>query len=212
MNIWDEKHLQHANAEWIKKPSLFAQWVVQYFPKEGRVLDLGAGQGQDSRFFAQRGYEVVSTDYSLEGLQLNRKELPGELKNKIVIEELNLERAFPYASASLDVVYAHLSIHYFSKKITKQIFSEIKRVLKAGGIIALMVNSTDDPEYNTGTKLEKHYFEISPGMRKRYFSLTALREFISQFEIIILDNRGSGYKDKREDVTNLIRFVGKKSV
>jgi len=209
MNIWDEKHLQ-ADAEWIKKPSLFAQWVLQYLPQQGRVLDLGAGQGQDSRFFAEQGYDGVSTDYALEGLRLNREQIPAELKKKIATEELDLEKPFPYANASFEVVYAHLSLHYFSEKITRQIFSEIERVLKPGGIIALMVNSIKDPEYNTGRKLEEDYFEISPGMKKRYFSIETMREFTEQFNTLILDGNGEGYKDRRKNVANLIRFVGKK--
>jgi len=171
---------------------------------------LGAGQGQDSRFFAQKGYKVVSTDYAQEGLKLSRQQINEILKDHIALEELDLAHPFPYPDNSFNIVYAHLSIHYFDIKTTQQIFAEIKRVLKPGGIVAIMTNSTNDPEYNTGNKLEENYFEVHPGMKKRFFSVETMGTFAKKFQTLVLDNNGEGYKDRRKDVNHLIRFVGKK--
>lgn len=61
---WDKKHDKYAAQSWIDKPSIFVKEVIKYFPKMGKILELAAGQGQDSRFFASKGYKVVSTDFS----------------------------------------------------------------------------------------------------------------------------------------------------
>lgn len=215
-NVWDEKHKEYVQADWIKKPSLFAQWAIQYFPKQGRVLDLGSGQGQDSRFFAQQGYKVVSTDYSQEALKLNREQLDETSRHSISVEELDLTKPFPYPEGVFDIVYAHLSLHYFNTKITEQIFSEIYRVLRPTGVLALMVNSTKDPEYkecnkgDKGKKLEEDYFEMKEGMKKRFFNVKTLPHFTEQFHAIVLDDQGETYKDRGAGIANLIRFVGKK--
>ena len=61
-SYWEELHKRYDGLDWTEKPSIFAEEVVQYFPKNGVLLDLGAGQGQDSVYFAQAGFSVFSTD------------------------------------------------------------------------------------------------------------------------------------------------------
>jgi len=208
-NIWSEIHSHYEKQDWINKPSLFAKEVVKYFPSSGKVLDLGAGQGQDSRYFAKKGYEVVSTDVSDSALAINREKIPDDIKSKISVQELDLSKKFTYPDESFDVVYAHLSLHYFDKETTIKIFSEIERILKSGGVIAFLVNSTNDPEYGTGLKIEDDFFEIDKTL-KRYFSVQTVKDFISEFETIILDDSGETYKDKAKGLHNLIRYVGTK--
>lgn len=206
-DVWKKLHSNYKEQSWIEKPSLFAETAIKYFPKFGKVLDLGAGQGQDSRFFAEHGHEVFSTDISDLALELNRAKIPPKLKDKITVEKLDLTSDFSYPDESFDVVYAHLSLHYFDKDTTIKIFGEIERVLKPGGIFAFLVNSTSDPEYRTGQEIEEDFFKID-GMLKRYFSVETARKFVSNFDISILDNFGETYKDSAKGVHNLIRFVG----
>lgn len=56
-NTWSDLHDNYKTKAWIDKPSIFAETAIAYFPAKGKILDLGAGLGQDSRFFAERGYE-----------------------------------------------------------------------------------------------------------------------------------------------------------
>ena len=51
VSFWNEKHIDYSSKNWINKPTIFAQEVVSFFPRRGKLLDLGAGQGQDSRYF-----------------------------------------------------------------------------------------------------------------------------------------------------------------
>lgn len=55
---WEERHRAIEKEEWADQPSRFATFVVEQeaFPKSGSLIDLGGGYGQDSRFFAERGY------------------------------------------------------------------------------------------------------------------------------------------------------------
>src|ERR1700722_11045313 len=154
-DFWDKQHHIYAQTDWINKPSLFAQWACAYFPLEGTMLELGAGHGFDSLFFASKGYRVISTDFSEIALSYIKLQLKHEQRNNIVIENLDLTRPFRYKNDSFDVVYSHLSIHYFTEIATQALFDEIYRVLKPGGIVALLTNSIDDPEYNIGEKIEK---------------------------------------------------------
>lgn len=201
---WDKKITGYSKEKWIEKPSIFAKWAIQFFPKHSKLLELGAGHGQDGRFFSNKGYSVISTDFSETALKyILQKPFPQQIR----IQELDLKKVFPFNDNAFTIVYAHLAVHFFDTKITTQIFSEIYRVLKSCGIVALIVNSTKDPEYNTGNKIEDNFFELGPGITKRFFNIKSMKKFSYQFKTLILDHKGRSYKDKVE----LIRFIGQKS-
>lgn len=226
--IWEEIHLKYKNEEWINKPTLFACDAVKYFRQspllrdsdgtasKGKILELGAGQGQDSRFFAENGYEVVSTDFCGEALKLSSEKTQGDLADKIIFQRLDISRAFPFPDELFDIVYAHLSLHYFDKARTEKIFKEISRVLKKGGIFAFLVNSLNDPEckkIKSGEekdfkKIEDDFFKIN-GLEKKFFSAASVKEFASRFNIILLDEAGETYKDRVKGVDKLVRFIGR---
>lgn len=208
-DYWDKKHVEYKGQDWIDSPSIFAESAIKYFPKSGRMLELGAGQGQDSRFFAQHGYYVVSTDNNLAALKECEDKVEKEKLDNIQIENFSLGNKFPYKDGEFDIVYAHLSLHYFDYKTTKAIFNEIYRVLKKNGIIAFFVNSISDPEYKTGSMLENDLFEIE-GKKKRFFSVKSAKQFANSFKPLLVDNNGETYKDSAKGIHNLIRFIGKK--
>ncbi len=208
--VWKELHDHYyKKAPWIDKPSLFAQDAINYFPKSGRILELGAGQGQDSRFFAEHGYKVVSTDLEDSALDLSRSKLSAKLKPEVTVRKLDLRDDFPFDKESFDVVYAHLSLHYFDIETTGKIFDSITRVLKPGGVVAVFTNSTSDPEYGTGKQIEPDFFQID-NLAKRYFSVDTMRKFAQFYEIMLLDDHGETYKDAAKGIHNLIRFIGSK--
>jgi SAM-dependent methyltransferase len=208
-NIWERRYRSHREQDWEKKPSLFAETAVKYFPKSGKVLELGAGTGQDTRFFAENGYEVVSTDISASAIALSKTKIPPTLQDNITLQQVDVTTGLPFPAESFDVVYAHLSLHYFDKETTASTFEEIRRVLKKGGVFAFLVNSTRDPEYESGLEKEPGLLRIG-GITKRYFSVETAREFVSGFVIILLDYLGETYKDSAIGVHNLVRFVGVK--
>ena len=116
----------------------------------------------------------------------------------------------PFEDVSFDVVYSHLALHYFDRDTTEKIFSEIYRVLKPGGVLALITNSVHDPEFATGEKIEEGY-RLVHGMRKRYFSAKSLGDFTVAFDTILLDENGKTNKDRvATNNSGLARFVGRK--
>lgn len=206
---WDGLHTFYSQQDWIDKPNIFADQVLEYFPKSGRLLSLGDGQGQDSRYFAQKGFEVMATDLADKALETSLQRAKEEQIANLVIQKLDLQETFSFEDETFDIVYAHLSLHYFSTPKTEQIFGEIWRVLKEGGIFAAFVNSVNDPEFNTGTRIEQEFFEIE-GMTKRFFSVFSMEHFTKGFQVVLLDDKGETYKDSAKGIHNLVRFVGRK--
>lgn len=210
-DVWAQAHKDYSQRDWIDKPSLFAETALPYFPAGVRLLELGAGQGQDSRYFATHGFKVVSTDGEQAALDLSRSKLSAELVTKVSLQRVELREALPFETASFGVIYAHLSLHYFDKATTLRLFDEIQRVLKPGGVFAFFVNSVHDPEYKMGEELEPDFFQINK-MTKRYFSVASAREFTVYFDINLLDDHGETYKDNAKGVHNLLRFIGTKKI
>lgn len=210
-NAWQNIHADYSKQDWINKPSIFAEQAVPYLPQNGALLEIGGGLGQDSIFFAEKGHDVTFTDHSADALsRANMKIKEAGLSASIKTQVVDATQTLPFEDSSFDVVYAHLSLHYFDSETTAKIFSEIRRILKEGGIVAAFFNSTSDPEFGTGKKLEEGYFLIRD-MKKRFFSVESLKKFVNDFEPIILDDKGETYKDGAKGIHNLIRFIGRKA-
>ncbi len=210
-NAWNNLHSRYSKQDWINKPNIFAKEILKYIPKGAKLLELGAGQGQDTRFFARNGIEVTSTDISSKALEENKKKLPDELKDKVKIIETDTSKPLNFEDESFDVVYAHLSLHYFDAKTTRKIIQEVYRVLKPCGLFMMLNNAVTDPEYGQGEKIEDDYFFIND-KKKRFFSTTSIKSFLDGFETVLLDDKGETYKDAAKGIHNLIRYVGKKSL
>lgn len=199
-DYWAKLHDLYSDKDWATKPSLFAETVKDYLPKSGKLLELGAGLGQDSAYFTDLGYDVTATD-------LNTGHLEELAHNKFSVATVDLRHLLPFGDNNFDVVYAHLSLHYFNESTTKTIFEEIYRVLKPNGLLAFFTNSTDDPEYGAGTQVEPNYFDID-GTLKRYLDVQAAEVFAHAFKPLLSDNKGETYKDSAKGIHNLIRFIG----
>ena len=206
---WAGAHQKYATAEWIGKPTMFAESILSYLPSQGTLLDAGCGQGQDSRFFASKGYDVTGIDFAAEGIEKAVEKSSPELSGHLRFQQADLSEPLPFGDGQFDVVHCHLAAHYFSNEQTKRLFKEFARVLKSGGVLTILLNSVHDSEYGNGEKIEEDYFLVD-GIKKRFFSAESLRPFVGDFDPIILDESGETYKDRAVGNSNLVRFVGKK--
>jgi SAM-dependent methyltransferase len=210
---WDTLHYYYKNQDWSKIPSIFAEEVTQYFPKDGKILELWAWLGQDSRYFHSLGYSIDSTDISQTAVDMNTTksvwEIQGGLYKAFV---LDVTKNLDYINdKKYDIVYAHLSLHYFSYEDTKRILTHLSRILKKGWIFAVLLNTVTDPEYGQGDRIEDDFFEIPWQNQKRYFSIASASQiFGSFFQTIVCDDAWETYKDSTKWIHNLIRFIWKK--
>jgi SAM-dependent methyltransferase len=207
-DYWKKTHEIYSKKDWINNTTIFAQFAVGHFPKQGKLLDLGAGQGQDSRYFAKLGYDVTSTDISDSALKLSKKNADKDGLN-IKFIEIDIANKLPFEDNSFDIVYSHLALHYFTDEKTREVFQEIFRVLKPQGILASLFNTTEDAETTdpSYTPIEKDYYKSPGGLLKRYFSVDYLKDVTGElFKPVVLDSNGETYKD---EIKSLIRFIGK---
>lgn len=195
---WRQKIAKYSEEQWATDASIFAKQIRGLLPESGTMLELGCGLGVDGAWFAENGFLVTQAD--LEDFRLS-KQLPFVTCN--MEETLQITEKF-------DVVYAHLSLHYFSYERTKQLLNEISNVLNESGILAFLVNSVHDTEVEEGDQIEENYRLINK-IAKRFFSVEDTEALTKDyFQPLLLDEEGTSHKDKVIGLSRLVRFVGQK--
>jgi len=176
--LWNAKHVQYSSARWVEVPTIFAQQALPYFPPAGTLLEIGAGHGQDSLFFARQGYKVICTDFSQTALHAARERAAAKGLTNITFRAVDLSAPISFAANSADIVYSHLALHYFDENRTLQLFGELLNTLRPNGLLAILLNTIDDPEVSTLRRISTDLYETPEGFLKRYFSQESLRRFV----------------------------------
>jgi ubiquinone/menaquinone biosynthesis C-methylase UbiE len=167
-----------------KKPQ-YDDWLDKYHDfldksKDIPIIDLGCGFGNDTLYLTERGYQVISCDYSIEAL--NRLKFFIEKPN---IRQFNMVDGLPFDDNTVSVLIADLSIHYFSWENTKKIINEISRVLMYEGYFICRVNSTKDSNHGAGQgdEIEENFINFN-GKLKRFFDRKQLLLLFDGWKII----------------------------
>ena len=177
----DEYWKEHINKKleddiWIKE-------YREYFAGEGKCLDLGCGIGQYSKELMSYGYKVISADISNISLEKVK-----EFNSNII--NLDMKEKLPFSENEFDLVFANLSIHYFSDEDTKKIMLEIKRILKEDGLFIGSVNAIQGYENikDTAIEIEKHYW-LNKNKFIRLFDKEDLINYLDIFNILNIEEK-----------------------
>ena len=185
---------------WSKKKASYlrvnsyAKRVFPSFPKNAAVLDLGCGYGADSMYFAAHGCRVTAVDIADANIK-KIQTIANEKKLPIQARRVDLAQKLPFPSHSFDVIYAHLSLHYFDDHTTKKIFDELFRILHNGGLLFVKCKSIDDSLYGKGKKIGPDMFH-SDHVR-HFFSVPYMQECLTRFEVVTLRRSTSAYAGHR---------------
>jgi SAM-dependent methyltransferase len=114
-------------------PPEAAAWLVGHH--RSTVVELGAGTGQLTELLVAAGHDVIATDPLPEMLGLLRARVPGARAAVATAERI------PVSSHTADVVVCAQSFHWFDHATA---LPEIARVLRPGGVLALVWNARDE--------------------------------------------------------------------
>ena len=166
---------------WSKKRfgvPVYDLWLDEYKDilednKPSEILDLGCGVGADTLYLIERGYNVLSCDFSKEALKSVEDNIPN---SKIMY--LNMLEDFPIDDETYSLIIADLSLQYFNNKDTIHIMNEIKRILKTDGILLARIASVNDFNFGAGVgeELEKNFY-FEGDYTKRFFNLEDVNRY-----------------------------------
>lgn len=179
--VWDKKHGAGEHEDFKARPSTLAELIEPQLGRGSKVLELGCGVGRDAAFFAKNGHDVTATDLSDVVIERNKRML-GDLG--IRFQALDMQARLPFEDSGFDLVFANLSLHYYTDEDTRKIIKDITRVLRPDGMLAFVCKSVNDFHYGNGEEVEKNVFVGKSGHVRHLFSVDYARELIqSAFEI-----------------------------
>jgi len=186
-NFHWEKTFANTPEMFGEEPSEPARKAVELFQEEGKnnILELGAGQGRDTLFFARNGFQVCALDYSETGVQTIRGKVQAQgLAQMVATMWHDVRQPLPFGAGSFDACYSHM---LFCMALTTDelefLSNEVNRVLKPGGICLYTVRHTDDPHYGTGIHRGEDMYEVG-GFIVHFFSREKVEHFAKGYEIV----------------------------
>jgi SAM-dependent methyltransferase len=201
--IWEQIYREELTGE-PPGPSDFAKHVASLLGVPARVMELGCGTGADAAYFASLGHDVLALDFAAEAIRFARDHYGPLDRLRFEVQDISHTPLAP-ASDAVDLVYARLSLHYFTDAVTSSIFAELRRLLAPQGVLAFMCKSTSDPRYGEGTEVEPDMFESDHA--RHFFSLDYAAGCLSSgFEVVSLTvDRGPLYGRSSAYVTAIAR-------
>jgi ubiquinone/menaquinone biosynthesis C-methylase UbiE len=178
-NKWSNQPFEPANN--------FAKRVYKLIKAKNleTLLDLGCGDGRDSIYFANKGLQVTTVDFSESAINRLKSQ------NVTICCLLQDIRNIEFQDNSFDVIYAHLSLHYFDNETTSKIFNNLYRILKKGGLFLLKCKSTDDHLFGQGEKVGENMYK--KGHVRHFFNKGYIKEKLKSYDIIKVRKTSSVY-------------------
>lgn len=121
-------------------------------PDHPRVLDAGCGHGRDAGWLAARDCRVLGLDFAAAQLASAREVAPAAA---LVRGDL---RTIPVADRAVDGVLAMASLLHLPRGDLSGALSELRRVLRPGGVLAVSVRRSLGEGVTEGFGREGRYF------------------------------------------------------
>ena len=202
----DQKKLnqqfQHWEASFSNKPEMFglspsiaAVKALKKFKEENitNIIELGAGLGRDTIFFAQNSIHVEVLDYSKTAINsiIHKTEKLG-LTKLIKAKVFDVRKKLPYDNNIFGGCFSHmLYCMALSNFDLENLNNEICRVLKSGGINIYTVRHTEDGDYKNGVHVGEDLYE-NDGFIVHFFSKDKVNQLAKGFKILEIESFEEG--------------------
>ena len=165
-------------------PSLAAKKALKIFKIEkiNKIVELGAGLGRDTIYFAKNSIHVEALDYSPSGIKIiNQKINQNNFSNLVNTKILDVRKTLPFEDNSIDGFYSHmLYCMALTTSDLENLNKEIHRILKPGGINIYTVRHTNDGDFKKGVQIAEDMYE-NDGFIVHFFSKNKINSLMNGF-------------------------------
>ena len=202
----DQKKLDQQSQHWeinfSNKPEMFglsqsssAEKALRLFNQEkiNNIVELGAGLGRDSLYFAKNSIKTTALDYSASAINvINEKIKKNNLSKYLSTKIFDVRKNLPFEDNSIEACYSHmLYCMALTNEDLENLNTEILRILKPGGYNIYTARHTDDGDYKNGIHRGEDLYE-NDGFIVHYFSSKKINSLINGFENTSLENFEEG--------------------
>ena len=167
------------------EPSIAAVKALKSFKEQNikNIVELGAGLGRDTVFFAKNSIQVNVLDYSKTSIEsITNKSNKLNLTNFIKPKIFDIRKRLPFKDSSIEGCFSHmLYCMALSNSDIENLNSEICRILKPGGINIYTVRHTDDGDYKNGIHRGEDLYE-NDGFIMHFISKEKVNQLSKGFE------------------------------
>ena len=166
-------------------PSVAALSALKRFEEENikEIVELGAGLGRDTVFFAENKIKVEALDYSPAAIKIIEKKVKKKKFSKLVFTKyFDVRGKLPYKDNSIQGIFSHmLYCMALTNSDIKKLNNEILRVLKPGGINIYTVRHINDGDYMKGIHRGEDMYE-NDGFIINFFSEQKVNSLLEGFK------------------------------
>ena len=177
------------------EPSLSAKKALKLFQEKkiDKIVEIGAGLGRDTIFFAKNSIHTTALDYSSSGIKaINQKTNKENLSNYISTKLFDVREKLPFEDNSIEACYSHmLYCMALTTNDLEKLNNEIQRILKPGGINVYTVRHTNDGDFKRGVHVGEDLYE-NDGFIVHYFSEEKVNSLLKGFKNISIEKFEEG--------------------
>lgn len=167
------------------KPENFVIRASDLIPKDGKVIEFGAGQGRNSLALANAGFDVRAVEISQVGVDSMNQTAT---KNGLQTFKAEVGDARDQIDENYDLVVSTFMLHHLTKDEAEAFIKKIKEHTNEGGINAI----------STFTK-EGDFSKLENADGRFYPELGEMRDFYSNWEILEYKEENSRARATRPD-------------
>ena len=177
------------------EPSIAAIKAVKLFKEENikNIVELGAGLGRDTVFFAQNLIRVEALDYSKASIEsITNKSTKLNLTKFIKTKIFDVRKKLPFKDSSIDGCFSHmLYCMALTNLEIENLNNEICRILKPKGINIYTVRHVNDGDYKNGIHRGEDLYE-NDGFIVHFFSKDKINQLSKGFKVLDIEKFEEG--------------------
>ena len=176
-------------------PSFAAEEALKVFKKKNisSIVELGAGLGRDTIFFAKNNIKVEALDYSKTAVaSIKKKVKEFNLSKFISAKVFDLRKKLPFEKNTVQGIFSHMLYCMALKNSEVQnLNNEILRVLEKGGVNIYTVRNFEDGDYKNGVHIKDETYQ-NDGFIINFFSKKKIKELLDGYRNIKIDRFNEG--------------------
>ena len=198
-NHWENNFSKNPNMFGLS-PSFASLNALKKFKEENieEIVELGAGLGRDTIYFAKNQIKVEALDYSSAAIKIIEKKARFKNLTTFVSTKIfDVRHKLPYKDNSIKGFFSHmLYCMALTNSDIEKLNNEILRVLKPGCINIYTVRHTKDGDYKKGIHIGEDMYE-NDGFIVNFFSKKKVKSLLTGFKNLSITELEEGSFPRR---------------